>query len=289
MATGDVTELYANRATNMSSGIMSYQRGLFVEGLGVDAAGQVPGIPQVGNPHPNYSGYLLNSRTSQNYGRGTLFICTYVPQEYAQGSVPPVNDYADGFLGKSVSFDYEDVVIPRWKRMGIESTDASGNPVSIIAYGEARDIPPIRKQVPYYEIPVAFELTINNTLGDVFSFSDVIVGQTNKIHTIFGRDLRFVCQGVNQRGLKEYRANYRWYADQGVPNDLSTQFDENVTGNIGRIGSTLYPFFDEDYIIPPFKGLYVTGSVNPTDPPDVVFFDRFEREPNGWQSLPGVV
>lgn len=295
METGEVRELYAYRATNMNSGVLSYQRGIYVHGYSVDAASQIPGVPQAGNQHPNYSGYLLTSRTSQVYGRGTLFVCNYVPAEYAQGSVPPVNQYAEGFLGKDVSFDYEEVTIPTWTKFGIESTDASGNPISKVVYGDGRDLPPIRRKVPYYSVPIAFKITVNNTLDDVFMFSDRIVEQTDRLHTIFDRQLLFACNGVNQRGVDEFVANYRWYSDGGVPNDLMDLFDEVLPdsggspSNIGRIGSRLYPFFDADYIIPPFKGLYISGSIDPADPPDVVFFDRFKSDPNGWVNLPGVI
>lgn len=291
MAVGTVTELYAYRAINMNSGVETYTRGLHVEGLSVDAARLIPGIPQAGHPHPNYSTHLLTSRTSQVYGRGTLFICNYVPAEYAQGSVPPVNQYAEGFIGKDVSYENDEITIPRWKRYGVESVDAGGSPISLIVYGEAREFPPIRRKVPYYSVPLSFELLINNTLGDVFNFSDVIVEQTNKLHTIFGRKLLFACQGVTQRGTTEFKATYRWYDDQGVPNTLANQFDETFAsgnGNIGRIGTVLYPFFDSQYQIPPFKGLYISGALDPSDPPEVVFFDKFEEDANGWQSLPGV-
>lgn len=284
---GEWEEMYDYRGNSLRDGVPGRTRGFRVEGMNVDVAVDRPGLPQYGDEHPDDPGLLARDRTSTPYGTGALVVWTYVATAYFGGSGPAINQFAEGFIGKDVSFDSEDVEIPLFRRAGITTT-VNDLPVSQIVFADFRSGLKLRRRTPYYSVPIAIELPESNSLNDVFNITQVIVAQFDKIHTIFGKKLLFACEGIDQNDPTRFKATYRWYEDQGIPNTLSNQFTAFESDNLGRIGTTIYPFFDSTYMIPPFKGMRIDGNPDPTQPPDVTFFDKHAEEPNGWQTLPGI-
>ena len=291
MATGDVIELLSYRTSSIRDNVNTITRGFNVEELGPNLAREAVGIPQYGEAHPDYSGLVVRSVAATPRGRGSLVQVTYSPIEYTGGGQPPVVDSAEDFFGLDVSFDYEDIDIPLFRRSGFETTDSQGLPISEVVYSDYSAGIPYRKRVPYYRVTTGVVFNEPASLGDIFTLSELIVDQTDNIHTLFGRDVVFSSEGLQYVSRTEYKVTYRWYQDLGIPNEweADTAFDEAMNANIGRRGSILYPFADEDYVIPPFKGMRIDGNTDPTELPSVTFFSRYKRDANGWQNLPGLL
>ena len=287
MPLGEVVELYTYRTRSLRDGVPTLTRAFNVEGLSPDVAIQVPNIPGYRDPHPDDSTLIARDISASPRGAGSLIQVTYSPTPYVGGSGPNVNTYAEDFIGKDVSFDHEDVDIPLFRRSGLTTTDGSGNPVSLLVYGDYSAGIPYRKRTPYYRVETGVTFPESATIEDVFNLTSIIVGQTDKIHTIAGKDLRFVCEGIDQGSATEFRVAYRWTEDLGIPNEWPA-FDETLNSNLGRIGTVLYPFADNDFIIPPFQTMRIDGNTEATELPKVTFIEKFKREPNGWQNLPGL-
>lgn len=289
MAQGDVTKLYYSYAESINDGVQSVRVDYLVEGLTPSQAIVAAGVPVYGDAWVGNSDLLARNISATPRGSDSIVAVSFVPAQYIGGSVPPVNQFAEGFIGKDVSFDYDDVDIPLFRKSGLLTTDADGLPISKIVYSDVALRLPFRKRTPYYSVPIAITFPETATLNDVFIATDAIVAQTDKIHKLFGRDLLFACDGIDQQSETTYRALYRWYEDKGIPNTLSSQFEETIDGNLGRIGTTLYPFFDESFVLPPYSGIRINGATDPSNPPTVTFFDKYLREDNGWATLPGIV
>jgi hypothetical protein len=291
MAIGQVTELLAYRTVSMRDNIDTLTRGFNVEGLGPDLARFVPFIPRYGDSHPDNPGMIVRSVSAGPRGTGSLVQATYAPREFVGGGQPPVNDSAEDFWGIDVSFDYEDIDIPLFQRSSLTTTDPQGLPLTKLVYADYRAGIPYRKRVPYYRVTTGVTFAEPASLGDIFALSELIVDQTDKIHRLFGRDVVFSCEGLQYVSRTEYKVTYRWSQDLGIPNEweADTAFGETLDANLGRRGSILYPFADEDFVIPPFKGMRIDGNTDPAQPPIVTFFDKYKRDDNGWQNLPGLV
>lgn len=293
MAIGQVTELLAYRTVSMRDNIDTLTRGFNVEGLGPDLARFVPFIPRYGDSHPDNPGMIVRSVSAGPRGTGSLVQVTYAPREFVGGGQPPVVDTAEDFFGADVSFDYEDIDIPLFRRSGLTTTDDQGLPITQLVYADYRVGIPYRKRVPYYRVTTGVTFEDTATFDDIMDLSDFIVDQTGSIHTIFGRDLLFSCEGMQYVTRTQYKVTYRWTQDLGIPNqwEADTPFDETLDANIGRRGSILYPFADAEYVIPPFKGMRIDGNTDPTELPIVTFFDKYKRidSGNGWQLLPGLL
>jgi hypothetical protein len=288
MATGDVRELYYSYSESIDDGVRSIRVDYLAEGLTPTQAIEATGVPRYGDARVDQPTLLARNITASPRGSDSIVSVSFVPAQYIGGSVPPVNQFAEGFIGKDVSFDYDDIDLPLFKKAGLLTTDANGLPISKIVYADVDLSLPFRKRTPYYSVPIAFTLAETATLDDVFIATDAIVAQTDKIHTIFDRELLFACDGIDQQSETTYRAVYRWYEDKGIPNTLASKFDEVIGNNLGRIGTTIYPFFDESFVLPPNSGIKINGAVDPSDPPTVTFFDKYIREENGWATLPGI-
>jgi hypothetical protein len=288
MAEGDVTQLYNSRGRSQRDGVDSRTMGFYVEGEGVDLAKENAGVPKYRDPHPDDANMIARDIIAAPSAGGSIVTVSYAPPQYVGGSVPPINTFAEGFIGKDVSFEYEDTNIPIYIQTGVLATDANGDLTVKTVYDTGEGGIPFRKAVAYYRVPIAIKL-VGSTLNDVFNLTRIILEQTGKIHTIFGQDLVFNCEGIDQQDDETFNAIYRWYKDPGIPNTLFDDFDDpNAGTNLGRIGTYIYPYFDEDFLIEPFKGVSVIGNEDPEQLPRVTFFDKYEREPNGWQSLPGI-
>lgn len=289
MATGDVRELWRFRSVSVRDGIPGGQRAFYVEGQIPDVALVNVGIPRLGDADPVFPGTVAQNIDSKSEGAGSVVTVSYTPPEYVGGSVPTVNQFADGFIGKDVSFENELIEIPLFQRQAITTTDASGLPISLLVYGPVEDTLPIRKRTAYYRVPVSIDL-IGTTLADVFLLTAPMIEQTDKIHKIFGRDLAFAPEGMDQQTADRFVVTYRWYADDGVPNTLADKFiDVPGRPDLKMLGSVIYPVFSTEYIIPPFHGVRIHGAQDPSDLPVVEFFEIFERNNNGWTGLPGVM
>lgn len=293
MALGEITELYQYRTLSIRDGIPTRTRGFRVEGLIPEVAVLVPNIPRYRDPHPDEPGLIARDITPTAWGVDSLIQVTYSPEPYVGGSGPSVNTYDEDFIGKDVSFEYEDVTIPLFRKSGLTTTDADGLPISQLVYSSLDSALPYRKRTPYYRVETGVIFEETPTIEAVFALTDKITAQVDRIHTIGDRDLIFACEGIDQNTANEFRVTYRWIEDRGIPNEWPA-FDETLSpsgggdGGLGRIGTTLYPFFDDDFIIPPFQGLRIDGNTDPTAEPRLTFFDRFKRDPNGWQTLPGL-
>lgn len=287
MATGDTTELYDYRTISISDGVPTRTRGIYVEGLHPEVAILVPNLPQYRDGHPEDADLLVRNITPSVYGNGALVQYTYAVAATVGGSIPPVNTYEEGFIGKDVSFEYADIDVPLFKRGGLTTTDAEGLPISLIVFEDYERGISFRKRMPYYSISLGLELAESATLQDVFAITDSIVAQTDKIHTIDGRRLLFACDGIDQQGATTFNVSYRWTEDPGIPNTLAPLFEEQVSSNLGRIGTVIYPYADATYMIPPFQGVRIDGAIDPTDPPAVTYFELYKEDPDGWLSLPG--
>jgi hypothetical protein len=291
MATGDITERYRLRGVNERDGIETRQRGFYVEGLNVDQAKVLPGIPQYGNAHPDYPDLLARTIGAQAEGGGSVVTVSYAPAQYVGGSVPPVNQYAEGFIGVDSTFEDVTVDIPLFELVE-HVFDEAGAAVTKNVYQRIDDVLSFQYSRLVHRIPISVStINVGGSFGTAINVAQLVGSQINKIHTIFGRKLLFKPEGISQRGDGEFKVTYRWYEDPGVPNTIQTPFggvfaapnllwDENVT--------TLYPVFDDDFILPGFKGLRIIGDADPEQPPKVVYFDKYEEDANGWQNLPGI-
>lgn len=287
MATGDVTQLYNSRGRSQRDGVDSRTMGFYVEGEGVDLAKENAGVPKYRDPHPDDANMIARDIVATPSAGGSIVTVSYSPPQYVGGSVPPVNTFAEGFIGKDVSFEYENVDIPLFIRTGVLAFDNNGDAFVQIVYDTGEGEIPFRKNVAYYRVPIAIKLE-GSTFDDVFNLTRIILEQTGKIHKINGEDLVFNCEGIDQQDDDTFNAVYRWYKDPGVPNTLYDSFDDpNVGTNLGRIGAVVYPYFDQDFLVPPLKGVSVVGIEDPKLPPRVTFFDKYIRDDNGWEGLPG--
>ena len=291
MPIGQVTELLSYRTSSLRDNVDTLTRGFNVEGLAPDLARVTPNIPQYGDQHPDYAGMVVRSINAAPRGAGSLVQVSYSPIEFVGGGQPPVNDSAEDFWGIDVSFDYDDIDIPLFRKSTMSATTPSGAPFTQFVYSDLSSGIPYRKRVPYYRVTTGLTFAEPASLSDVFNLSSLIVSQTDKIHKIFGRDLVFASEGLQYVSRTEYKVTYRWSEDLGIPNEWAadTPFDEIVSDNLGRRGTVVYPYADADFVIPPFKGMRIDGDVDPTQPPSVTFFNRFKRDEDGWTNLPGLL
>ena len=290
MATGDVRQLYYSYSEGLNDGVRSIRVDYLVEGKPPAEAIEATGVPRYGDARVGYPNLLARTITANPRGSDSIVSVSFVPAQYIGGSVPPVNQFAEGFIGKDVSFEYEDVNIPLFIQTGVLSTDANGDLIVKTVYDTGEGEIPFRKFVSYYRVPIAIKLLGGTTLQDVFGLTRTILEQTGKIHTIFGEDLVFNCEGIEQQDEETFNAVYRWYKDPGIPNTLYDNFDDpNYAPNLGRIGAVLYPYFSEEFLLPPFRGVTITGNTNPEIPPSVKFFFKHKRDEDGWVNLPGIV
>ena len=291
MQPGEVRNLLQYYTTGLRDGVRTRTNTYYVHLENADVAINNIGIPRYGDTHPDDSNLLVQNISASGRGLGSLVQVSYVPIDYWGGGQPPVNDSAEDFWGIDVSFDYEDIDIPLFRRSGLTTTDEQGLPITQLVYADYRVGIPYRKRVPYYRVTTGVTFAEPASLGDIFALSELIVDQTDKIHRLFGRDVVFSCEGLQYVSRTEYKVTYRWSQDLGIPNEweADTAFDETLDENLGRRGSILYPFADEDFVIPPFKGMRIDGNIDPTELPLVTFFDKYKRDDNGWQNLPGLV
>lgn len=290
MAVGDVKELYSYRGSDQTDGIDRLTRGFSVEGQTVDAARANANIPKYRDPHPDRPGLLVQAVNATPRGSGSLVTVSYVPAAYVGGSVPPVNQYADGFVGIDTSFEDTTVDIPLFERNKVTFGEGDAA-VEKQVYQRRDDVMPYGYSRSVIRVPISITLTTSGNFNVAVAVGSVISAQINKLHTINGKTYLFKPEGLSQRGSNEFVGTYRWYSDPGVPNVLSVPFGgvqpaPNLVWGPGF--TTLYPFFDEDFIIPPFNGVRIDGDEDPEQAPHVTFFDRFLSEPNGWQTLPGI-
>lgn len=290
MATGDVRELYYSYSEGLNDGVRSIRVDYLAEGLTPTQAIEATGVPRYGDARVGQPTLLARTITATPRGSDSIVSVSFVPEQYLGGSIPPVNQFAEGFIGKDVSFEYEDVNIPLFIQTGVLSTDANGDLIAKTVYDTGEGEIPFRKFVAYYRVPIAIKLLGGTTLQDVFGLTRRILEQTGKIHKIFDEDLVFSCEGIEQQDEETFSAVYRWYKDPGIPNTLFDSFDDpNLAPNLGRIGAYVYPYSDSEFLLPPFKGVAVAGNTNPEVPPRVTFFDKYKRDDDGWVNLPGIV
>lgn len=287
MPLGEAIELYRYRTNSLRDGVATWSRAWNVEGLGPDVAVQVPAIPNYRDPHPSDSNMIVRSINATPRGAGSLIEVSYAPAPYVGGSGPGINEFSEGFIGTDVSFDNEDVELPLFRVVDMVFGEGD-SAVEKTVFEAIPDVVPFRRPVPYYRVTVALTLTDPATFTDALALGDVIAAQVGNIHTIGGRDLVFSCEGIDQNDVNEYKIAYRWTQDKGVANTLANDFGPSAGPNLRYLESTVYPVFNDDFLIPPYKGLRIDGNVDPEQAPTVTFFDRFKREPNGWQNLPGI-
>lgn len=290
MAVGDVKELYAYRGASQRDGVDTLTRGFSVEGQGVDVARANPGIPRYRDEHPDNPGLLARDFNASPRGADSLVTVSYSPEAYVGGTVPPVNQYAEGFVGVDTTFEDTTVDIPLFERNKVTFGEGDAA-VEKLVYQRRDDVMPYGYSRSVIRVPISITLTTSGNFNVAVALGSVISAQINKLHTINGKTYLFKPEGLTQRGSNEFVGTYRWYSDPGVPNVLSVPFGGvQPAPNLiwGRGLTTLYPFFDEDFIIPPFNGVRIDGDQDPEQAPHVTFFERFEREPNGWQTLPGI-
>jgi len=291
MAIGDVTERYRLRAVNERDGIESRQRGFKVEGYTVDQAKGAAGIPQYLDPHPDFPDMLVRSIGTAPEGDGAIVTVNYSPSAYAGGSVPPVNQFAEGFIGVDSTFEDVTVDIPLFERVE-HVFDEAGAAISKQVFQRVPDVVPFQYSRVVYRIPLAITtINIAGSFGTAMGVAQLIGSQINKVHTIFGRKLLFKPEGLAQRGEGEFKVTYRWIDDPGVINRIGEIPSPSAGPNLRFFpdSTEIYPFFDSTNILPPFKGLRISGNEDPEQPPSVTFFDKYQEEPLGWQTLPGLV
>ena len=215
MAVGEITELYQYRTISIRDGIPTRTRGWRVEGVIPERAITEPGIPRYGDTHPEDSDLIARDINPSAWGCDSLVQVTYAPDAYVGGSGPSVNTYDEDFIGKDVSFEYEDVTIPLFRKSGLRTTDADGLPVSLIVYSRFDSGIPYRKRTPYYRVETGVVFPEAPTIQGVFALTEVIAAQVDRIHTIGGKDLLFACEGIDQNTETEFRITYRWSEDRG--------------------------------------------------------------------------
>lgn len=284
---GHVSELRSYRGSTLRDGTPSKRRGFRVVGMNMDVAINQPGIPQYRDEHPDFPGLLAANRTATHMGRDTHVVWEYVEAPYVGGSIPPVNQFAEDFIGKDVSFETKQYSIPLMRAAEITVGEGE-SAVTKTVFEKFEDSLAIDVPVPYHRIPLGFTLPESATLEDSINVTKIITAQVGKVHTIFGEDFLFTCEGIDQNGLRDYNVVYRWTADPGLVNELETQFGPSAGPNLRYIGSTIYPVFNADFLVPPFQALRIDGNQDPEQPPIVTFFNKNKREPDGWQLLPGI-
>ena len=296
---GDVIEQYQYRAVSVSSGIPTRVRGFRVVGMNVDQAINVTGVPRYKEAHPDFSGLVVRDINTSWQGCDTHVVVTYVPSQYVGVNIPPVDQFAEDFIGIDITFDDVTVDIPLYQQTKIKI----GQPPTVIekdVWQRRQDVMPYQYSRSIVRIDMALELDTASNFGITTALSDLIEAQINKIHRLpNGRDYLFKPEGMDQRGEKAFNITYRWYSDPGVPNTLLEHFGTNIIlppinqpgGLIGLIGGTAYPFFDENFLIPPFNGVRIDGDKEDAEaPPKVTFFERFDRSMlTGWATLPGII
>ena len=106
---------------------------------------------------------------------------------------------------------------------------------------------------------------------------NAVSSQVGKVHTIAGRESLFMGHSLNGQinaSSQQYEVQYTWRIDFGTP-DFGIPDDPNIELPIGR---------------PPFYA-YTTRVVDdPTvDRPSAITYPLYPFNPDGWQSLPGMV
>lgn len=289
MPLGEVIELYSYRTRSLRDGVPTLTRAFNVEGLTPDVALQVPNIPGYRDPHPDDPTLIARDISASPRGAGSLIQATYTPAPYVGGSGPGVNTFEEGFIGKDASFDYEDVELPLFRVVDYVYSE-NGTATEKAVFEAVDTVVPFRKRVPYHRISLGITFPDAPTLQDVLGLTDLVLSQVDKLHVLpDGKEYVFACEGIDQGSkVTDFNITYRWTRDPGVPNELESSFGPSAGPNLRFLESAVYPVFDSDFLIPPYKGLRIDGNRDPEQPPTVTFFDRYKREPNGWQNLPGI-
>lgn len=286
---GEVVELLRYRGKTNNDSIVSLSRGFRVYDTRVDQATEQPLIPVHGEVHPDNNQLFARDIIASGMGQHSLVTVKYVEAPFINYSIPPVNQYEESFVGVDTTFEDRQVDIPLFQQTKVVLSTSAGVDEKLI-WQRRKDVLPLQYTTPILRMDVSFTASTQGSFNIAVAIASVINAQNDKIHTINGRDYRFKCEGVNQRGEGEYKATYRWYEDLGVPNKLPAGGGQ-VFGSpyIRLVGNTLYPVYSEELILPPFSAVRIDANADsPELEPIVSFFELYEREPQGYLTLPGI-
>lgn len=290
------SELYFPQQIDEGAGGESRVRGWYVDATPEEAQAS-PGAPSVGESHPSVTGLVVQNVSFVPQGVGTSVRASYVPTEFS-GGPPPENIQDDDYVSIDSTFEDVEVDIPVYQVVVKLLSNGQGiQPILQTTYQ------PVENKARFFYTRAVHRVTLNvgmmvsATVPAQIQLVQNITDQANKIHTIGGTDLLFKPDNIRRFNAEKRQFTYRWVSDPGVPNTLAP-FEEvlsNPAGNgqLGRIGSYLFPHADNDFIIPPFNRLdtapgEVDGSQSPNVAPVVRVNENHERDAQGYLSLPGV-
>lgn len=262
--TAPIRELIARTSTVDAFGDSRASRVFRIDTRDQQAALNHPGLPPLLSPHPEQTTLL-----AQTYGASypdSGGVCTDVTVEYralqyGNYSPPPPRDAVD-WNSWTYSIQTEEVEMPVFYRTNVDVNGAIrttfvNNPSKLL---EAR---PVRS------------VSITLTAFD-FNAQEYLAGQQNKIHTIGGKQLRFICGDAFQRSATAWEITYSWIDDRGTPvMTLAPDFP-----------TTVVPWY---IARPPHGRLVVVPNADPFDGtvPLIRSVVPYAADPGGHLGLPG--
>lgn len=282
------TELHFDHAPFQDEKGNGLSRAWNVKGFTPEVARTQPEAPYFGQLDPENPFLACNFVDFQPIGLGTRVTARYVPLEFLP-RVPPENTTAVNWIGTDSTFVPEDVKIPVFELVRKSFPNPTGGVQTKLVFRAKERVK------TYTYMNVTHRVTLNATVagGDTvnaqMAITEEINKQNNKLHKINNRFFLFNADGVRRIEKDFYQFTYRWTSDIGVINTLTPLFDSSASPNLGLIGSDVFPYFDEDFIVRPFKILETAPVGNdPTQAPTVRFSDRYLIDENGYLNLPGI-
>lgn len=281
-------EEHFDRGLTLSAQGTGRTRGFKVVGSVPSVAANEPEAAALsfGTPHPDDPGLVVNNCAFTPTGYGTEVRANYVPLEYID-QPPPENDTGIDWTNVDSTFEHVDTDIPIFQLVRKNFPTAGGGTEEIQVWQRAQHVKKFRNTRVVYRLTVNAEFTSDGTVNTLFQLTQAISNENNKLHTINGRKYLFNADGARRIDKDNYQFTYRWTSDPGIPNTLI--FEDQSSPNIGGIGVYGFPFFNANYIIPPFFSLDAAPTDgDPTQAPTVVFSPIYLENPNGHLTLPGI-
>ena len=242
-------------------------RRFVVPTLNPQAALEAENLPAVSTTHPDIPTVRLDRYNVSVDSNGVCVVdCMYSRDGRFIDLRQPNRDqpawYHWGWSSRKTQIE-----VPIAIRSKVLNTDVYGNEIEKLVWKVAK------KQIS--ETRIVRPLQVRVVTANVRVF-DVIAQQTDKLHQIGNSWYHFEGGSVTQvDDAGTYDVNYTWNVDPG-------------TSYFPDTGSTLISYCDGPRQRPPYTIFAVVQDGNPENTlPKCFIQDVYERDPNGWRSLPG--
>lgn len=284
---GTWTEQYYDRGLQDSAQGEGRSRGWNVSGSTVDAAKAEPEAPSVLDEHPDYPDLKVASVIYTPTGFGCKVRANYLPPEYISSG--PISITGDDYIKIDTTFVDADIRIPVFENVTKKSMGPSGNVIVKSVWRTLEGTAIYRYALAVHRITINSTVVSQSNVEQQLSLTVPVSNQINKVHTIGGNQYLFKSDGIRRLKKDQYQFTYRWTYDPGVPNTLGPEYNQIEVPNLALLGSLAFPFYDEDYIVPPYHRMSAAAnSTNPSVNPVVVATPKYLYDPTGHLTLPGV-